>query len=152
MDFFKTFVKSRERLEKVLIDKKVIITQALQIARSKVRFERACDLFEFLIKKCAEGHDVTDEEVVKVMVPNSDPKILAINQNASSAGFSNDTKSQIYLRESVRAALKCKICNGLIEPKRSISYDHIERVRDGGLGNAHNGQMTHPYCNTSIKN
>jgi hypothetical protein len=39
-----------------------------------------------------------------------------------------------------------------MEPKKSVSYDHIERVRDGGSGDLDNIQMAHPYCNTGYKN
>ncbi|WP_394347967.1 HNH endonuclease [Ilyomonas limi] len=29
--------------------------------------------------------------------------------------------------------------------------DHIIRKLDGGLGTIENGQLTHPFCNTEIK-
>ena len=34
---------------------------------------------------------------------------------------------------------------------KSASYDHIVRRENGGLGDTENGQITHPYCNQSIK-
>ena len=51
----------------------------------------------------------------------------------------------------MKNGLKCKICNGFIH-KNSITIDHIERKEDGGKGNSDNGQLSHPYCNTTFKN
>ncbi|WP_373366665.1 HNH endonuclease [Vibrio parahaemolyticus] len=43
------------------------------------------------------------------------------------------------------------MCNGYLDVDKSVSYDHIERVREGGHGMATNIQLTHPYCNQTIK-
>lgn len=59
-------------------------------------------------------------------------------------------KTVTYVREAIEKAIRCKICHARISP-RSISYDHIQRRADGGLGDATNTQMTHPYCNNSYK-
>lgn len=50
-----------------------------------------------------------------------------------------------------KKAPRCAICGGLLHT-HSISIDHIQRKRDGGLGCVENGQLTHPYCNTGVKN
>jgi hypothetical protein len=50
----------------------------------------------------------------------------------------------------VTKILECPICGGLLDVEKSVSYDHIRPIREGGLGVAENGQMVHPYCN-SIK-
>ncbi|WP_442944301.1 HNH endonuclease signature motif containing protein [Nostoc sp.] len=65
--------------------------------------------------------------------------------------FNTNKKSEIYIKDALKNALKCKICNGLIH-RNSISIDHIQRKEDGGLANLDNGQITHPYCNTGYKN
>jgi hypothetical protein len=38
------------------------------------------------------------------------------------------------------------------DPNKSVSYDHIVRVSEGGSGDQTNVQMVHPYCNTGYKN
>ena len=48
-------------------------------------------------------------------------------------------------------ALRCEICGGMIDAK-SITIDHKERKEDGGKGNVYNGQIAHPYCNSTYKN
>ncbi|MCV5626719.1 HNH endonuclease [Escherichia coli] len=43
------------------------------------------------------------------------------------------------------------MCQGYLDTEKSVSYDHIVRVREGGDGNSDNVQLTHPYCNQSVK-
>lgn len=149
--FFKKFTSARESMEMALIAKKPLITQALQIARSKTRYERSADLFNFLVGEFSQKRHPTDEAIVGVIIPNASSKILAISEGTKQAKFTQETKSQIYLRDSLKNALRCNLCRGLIEPIKSISYDHIVRVSEKGSGTPQNGQMTHPYCNTGIK-
>ncbi|MBL7020994.1 MAG: HNH endonuclease [Nitrospinaceae bacterium] len=65
--------------------------------------------------------------------------------------FNASRKSAVFIKESISTASRCKICNGLIH-RNSISIDHIKRKEDGGTADIDNGQLTHPYCNTGIKN
>lgn len=58
---------------------------------------------------------------------------------------------EVYIQEAYKKAPRCAICGGLLHT-HSISIDHIQRKRDGGLGCVENGQLTHPYCNTGVKN
>lgn len=150
--FFKTFTKNRKQIEDYLIENKSIITQALQIARSKTRFERSADLFERLVKTFDAGKKFTDEDIVQTIAPGSISKILAVQQSAGSSKFSDDTKSAIFIRDSLKTALVCPICHGLLDPSKSASYDHVTRVREGGVGSVDNGKITHPYCNSGYKN
>jgi hypothetical protein len=64
--------------------------------------------------------------------------------------FSDETKSMIFINKALNAALICPICNGKLNPNKSVSYDHIQRVSEGGEPD--NGDLVHPYCNTGIKN
>ncbi len=57
----------------------------------------------------------------------------------------------MYIREVISKANRCKICGGYIH-KNSLTIDHIKRKEDGGLGTIDNGQISHPYCNTTYKN
>lgn len=65
--------------------------------------------------------------------------------------FSTETKSEVFIREAIRNEIRCGICNGFVH-RNSITIDHKIRKRDGGRGNADNGQIAHPYCNTTYKN
>jgi hypothetical protein len=64
--------------------------------------------------------------------------------------FTTERKSAIYLREALDKAVRCKICNARIH-SRSISIDHVQRKQDGGVGSEENGQLSHPYCNSTYK-
>lgn len=46
------------------------------------------------------------------------------NPVANSDDFSRDVKSELFIKEALSSALKCKICNGYIHVN-SISIDHI---------------------------
>ena len=76
---------------------------------------------------------------------------LIIPNDSFSKDFDKNQKSEIFLNEALQNPPKCKICNGMIH-KNSISIDHIQRKADGGFATSDNGQITHPYCNTTYKN
>jgi hypothetical protein len=65
--------------------------------------------------------------------------------------FSDDAKSQAFISAAMKSALKCPICNGMLDPRKSVSYDHEVRVREGGTGDPNNARLAHPYCNTGVK-
>lgn len=65
--------------------------------------------------------------------------------------FSIDAKSEAFLSEVINNAPKCKICGGYLH-RNSISIDHKMRKREGGKGELKNSQLTHPFCNSGIKN
>lgn len=151
-EYFKKFCAKRGEMEQFLIDKKSLITQALQLARSKERFVRAKEMFGSIVSAFENGSAISDEELVRVIAPNARSAVLSLGISAPGKNFSEDTKSQIYIRDALRAALRCSLCNGLVEPLKAVSFDHIERKSEGGHGGIENGQMTHPYCNTAVKN
>jgi hypothetical protein len=63
--------------------------------------------------------------------------------------FSNESKSEVFMRLAESAIPRCFICGGFLH-RNSIQIDHVEEIENGGIGNADNGRLTHPYCN-SIK-
>jgi HNH endonuclease len=64
--------------------------------------------------------------------------------------FDSERKSAVYLREAISSAVRCQICGSRVHTK-SISIDHAQRKQDGGTANIDNGQISHPYCNTTYK-
>ncbi len=148
--FFKKFTERRSRIEAYFIEKKALITQALQIPRSVDRAARVSDLIKHFVE-ASEEVAFDDEAVVSVIAPNSISRLVAITQKSQSKEFGSETKSMIYIRESLKNAILCPGCKGYVDPSKSVSYDHILPVREGGLGDADNGQLMHPYCNSGIK-
>jgi hypothetical protein len=60
-------------------------------------------------------------------------------------------KAAAFQRQALSGAVKCSICGGYVH-KNSMQLDHDRRKRDGGLPIADNLSVSHPYCNSSVKN
>lgn len=65
--------------------------------------------------------------------------------------ITDDTKATLNFRDAISNATYCPICGGMLDPRKSVSYDHKIRVVDGGTGDISNVQRVHPYCNTGYK-
>jgi len=66
------------------------------------------------------------------------------------ARFQRATKSAVFLNDALEKALRCAICGGFMHSK-SMTSDHIERRADGGTNSPDNAQITHPFCNSTVK-
>lgn len=150
--FFGRFIQAREKIEEYLIANKPLVGALLQSVRSNNRVDKVESLIDAMINRVNSGFDLDDDFVIGVVAPANLSRVLTITGPESGSSFSKETRSSIYLRDSVVRALKCPICKGLLEPASSASFDHIERKGEGGNGSADNGQITHPYCNTGVKN
>lgn len=149
--YFRKFSKVRGRLERYLIINKAIINQAISQIYSNKRVINLRKMFEGLIESFYLEEEVTVDALLGYLELKG--KLVASELESSAAkDFSKDAKSEIYLKASLEAALQCPICEGYIDNTKSASYDHVQRKQDGGLGGVANGQITHPYCNSAIKN
>jgi hypothetical protein len=148
--FFKKFTTIRSKLEDILIKDKDLIATILQKHVSRRRVEKYSELLEKLINRLISGADVSETELI--IMGDLQGKIVAGTSNNNAKNFSDDSKSQVFIIAALSSAIKCPICHGYLDAEKSISYDHIERARDGGVGSINNCQLTHPYCNQSIKN
>lgn len=147
--WFRKFTKARGATERFLIDNKSVIGIVLQNLNKKARVPKMRDMFKYLVEECGAGK-TPDAQAVFSHIGLSG-KIYDLTATPRTVAFSDDTKSQIYYRQAIEKAHSCPICDGLLDVGKSVSYDHITRVRDGGFGSAENGQMVHPYCNTAMK-
>jgi len=147
-DFFKKYTVARGPFEEFLIANKFLISQAIVNIRSTSRVSRLVVLFESLIERFSKGELVSTKDVLSILRLQGE---LITREVGTSPSFSKETKSEIFLKNSLDSAIKCPICKGYIDPNKSLSYDHIQRISDGGDGRQDNGQMTHPYCNSAIK-
>jgi len=98
----------------------------------------------------SKGDEITESNIVDWAGLTG--KIVVGTEKTKSTNFSDDVKSKIFIRDTLKYSMTCPICHGYIDTNKSASYDHIIRKSEGGLGNIENGQITHPYCNQSIKN
>ncbi len=63
---------------------------------------------------------------------------------------STSSKSAAFIRLALETPTRCAICGAIVHAN-SVTFDHIERVREGGASNADNLQPTHPFCNSGVK-
>ncbi|SNX59354.1 HNH endonuclease [Nitrosomonas ureae] len=151
---FSLFTKFREPFEQFIQQYDYIVQQVVRKHRS------ASAAYPYITKL----YFVVLELLKKNIPVNELPKHILTNENFSyvtlsdqgleeitSKDFSREKKSEVFIREAIESAIKCSICGGLLH-KNSITIDHIKRKEDGGLGNPDNGQLTHPYCNSTYKN
>jgi hypothetical protein len=147
--WFKKFTHARKSVEKFLIDNKSLIGIVWQNLSKRQRIPKMRDMFNHLVAETNKGTKLTPAEVFSHIGLSG--RIYDMTVTKSTVAFDDDTKSQIFYREAIKKAHRCPICSGLLDPNKSVSYDHKTPVREGGLGSAENGQMVHPYCNTGIK-
>lgn len=148
-NFFKYFTEIRGRLESVLIEHKDLIATILQKSISNYRVPRYHDLLNSIITALKDNIEVGEKEIISLS--GLEGKIIAGDFKKTSVKISDDDKSKVFIDVALKNGIKCSICGGYIDVEKSVSYDHIEPVRDGGLGASENTQLTHPYCNQSVK-
>lgn len=147
--FFKEFSTVRGDLEKILVQKKSVINQGLSNVNSRQRIDRMAALIRGLFLDLKTKSNISDSTILQHL--GLEGKLGKIKILDAPAGFSDDTKSAIFLQQSLKKALPCPICGGYLDASKAASYDHIQKKSDGGDGTINNGQLTHPYCNSGIK-
>lgn len=148
--FFNKFTVVREKLETILIERKDLIATILQKHLSAKRVEKHELFLDQLIDYLHKNDIPSDTDIVNIAGLNG--KIVVGEFSELKKDFSDDDKSQVFIKSALSSAIQCPICNGYLDVEKSVSYDHIKRLQDGGSGSANNCQLTHPYCNQSVKN
>lgn len=149
--FFKNYIERRQKLEKTLIDHKPTIAAILQAYGSKHRVKNYAKFLDNLIEHIVDPtKEITEEDIVKLSGVSG--KVFVGAAAPKDIDFSDDVKSETFIRRALESAVKCPICHGYLDPNKSISYDHKTRKREGGSGESENCELTHPYCNQAIKN
>ncbi len=148
--FFTKFTNSRETIEKILVSRKDLIATILQKHLSKKRNAMYAKLIGELVRRISQGEEIMDAKIVEIT--ELEGKIVVGDFVSTETEFNDEAKSKTFLDRALESAIKCPICKGYLDPEKSVSYDHIVRQREEGTGNAENCQLTHPYCNQSVKN
>ena len=151
---FNNFIKVREQFESLLIEYDYLIQQIVRRYRSAIdSYPYVKDFYFVCISKLLEGKQTNN--IISEIIQMNEYLYLTKSETASQIivtnQFSNETKSEVFIKEALDSALKCKICGGYIH-RNAISIDHIIRKQDGGTGILENAQLTHPFCNSTIKN
>lgn len=147
--WFASFTERRSKIEDTLIANKTIITLLISALPSGRRAAGAKSVLNNVIDSSADGKTFNLDRLADEVGLRS--RLYSI-QAKPGTNFSDDTKNSVFLSTALATAPKCPICNGYLDPGKSVSYDHVLRKQDGGNGSDENCQLTHPYCNTAVKN
>lgn len=150
---FREFTRVRRAFEEFLLNHRILVNQVtVKYGSGPKGFSRLKELFVFVLDGLGAGN--TPEQIVEAMKIHAEFSFLQPAETMvweHGKDFGTDAKSAVFLRDALRDPLRCGICGGLVH-RNAISIDHIVRRQDGGLGEPENGQLTHPYCNTTVKN
>ena len=148
-NFFVLFSNVRNELETILVENKDLIATILQKHISNKRSDIFKELLLQIITKLDAGGCVNQDDLISFSKLSG--KLISGDVQGNTSKITDEQKSRLFINVALKNAQKCPICNGYLDIEKSVSYDHIERVREGGLGVADNLQFTHPFCNQSIK-
>ena len=149
----KQFIHVRKQFEEFLLANKLLVNQVVLRNGSGLKgYNQLYRLFRHCLDELLKGTPL--DKLHSTMVAVHEFSYLQPNEKGRTTkrkDFDEESKSAVFLRDSVQAALRCKICDCLLHIN-SITTDHIQRKADGGIGVVDNGQLAHPYCNTTVKN
>jgi hypothetical protein len=148
------FIRVRAKFE-ILIQKYDYLVQQINRRHRSVQssYKYISSFFNKNIELLNKGKNI-DESITQIIKEDSFNYLTLMTEKeitTNQKDFSSAKKSAIYIRDVIQNAPVCKICQGLIH-RNSISIDHIQRKKDGGVAEIDNAQLTHPYCNTGFKN
>ena len=150
------FIKLRKIFEKIYYSNSSLVQVTVRKNRSALAgMKNVSNFFFEILNKLELG--IQADEVINEIRRQSEFSYLPETNHEWTlfqevpTDFSNYQKSEVFITEALSKAPCCKICGGILH-KNAISIDHIERKQDGGKATIENAQLTHPYCNTGVKN
>jgi hypothetical protein len=149
---FKDFINVRKDFEKLLIKYDYLIQDINRQYRQGIN--SYIHIKDFINECIINLKNNSIDHTIKSVISNKEfnyLKLVTPSNNITSKDFTDERKSAVYIKEAIQNGIKCAICNGYIS-KNSITIDHIVRKEDGGAGSIENGQIAHPYCNSTVKN
>jgi hypothetical protein len=150
---FAKFIGVRRRFEDFILTHRMLVNQVtIKYGSGAKGYARLRDLLIWIIDSFQAGKD--EASILSSLTTHPDFSFLQPGEQddfTNRSEFNTEAKSSVFLRDALKDPLRCAICDGLIH-RNSISIDHITRRADGGKGTPTNGQVTHPLCNTTIKN
>jgi hypothetical protein len=152
----KNFTKVREAFEVFLLDNKDFISKIVHKFGSGDRSsEWFYKLYAKLFYALTSGEpwiklrDRLAEDKDFVFLTVASPPQEA--PSTKKTGFSRGVKTAAFFDEALPGAVRCSICKALVH-RNSMHVDHIERKQDGGGHTLDNAAVTHPFCNSTMKN
>lgn len=152
----KEFATSRGVFETFLLKNRGVISAVVHKLGSGPRsVPRVVELYSRVLELVQDGLD--SESILAHLEEQETFKFLSLlreeeRSTASDGGsdFSRNAKSAVFLKSALGSPSLCPLCGGLMH-RNSMTVDHMIRKEDGGQGTPSNGQMAHPYCNSTLK-
>ncbi|CAM3151978.1 hypothetical protein SPAN111604_06825 [Sphingomonas antarctica] len=111
-EWFKVFATPTRRLiEETLIEHKTIITLLISALGSRARIEGGRTMINLIIDSAKSGTAITPDAIAGALKLESRPYSI---QSKPGAEFSDDAKSSAFLRDALRQALRCPLCEGYL--------------------------------------
>lgn len=153
-DYYYKFTSIRKLFEDFIVKHKVFIKQITYTYGSGLKsYLRIFELFVFIIECLVSNKN--EQEILELLKSDERFKYLDYKEpeltETTRKEFTDETKSAVYIKSALATPNRCAICEGYMHVN-SISIDHAEDKKYGGLGNVDNGQLSHFYCNTGYKN
>lgn len=148
------FIKNRKEFENFLFENDSVVQRIIDTYRRGTQSAKhIAEYYIFVLERLDAGKDAKQIQKELLVTPKYHKLKLGFSDESdvAAADFNTGNKSEVFIRQSLQGAPRCAICGGYLH-LHSISIDHIQRKREGGTGSADNGQLTHPYCNTGVKN
>ncbi|GAA0861913.1 hypothetical protein GCM10009115_06450 [Sphingopyxis soli] len=154
----KAFTSIRRDFEDFLFAHKVFVSLTITRLGSGSRsLQRIADLYWALFEGFEAGN--TGEEIVAELVKQGDFVHLRQAEIPSPGavvlpgkkGASHESKSAAFIREAMANPVRCPICQAAVH-SNSITFDHLQRRREGGNNDGANLAPAHPFCNSGVKN
>ncbi len=147
------FIQIRQTLEEFLMSNRPLVSQVVRKFGTKSSgHTNLGEFYKQVFDLLREG--LSAPGVVEIIT--ADPRYSYLQPSESqyevkpASKFSIQVKSGVVMRELLTKASRCAICGGIV-PSQALSVDHKQRRQDGGTGHGDNAQLTHPYCNTGIR-
>lgn len=149
-DRFNEFIDIRKDFEEFIYKNDYIFDQFNRNLRStKKSSDGIKNMFLLIIDGLKK--ELSEKEIL-MLIKAKYININLVNEDEiiMNDSFNTNRKSETYISTALQSVVRCSICGGVVHVNPT-SVDHIIRKREGGLGAACNGQITHPYCNTGYK-
>jgi hypothetical protein len=147
------FTAVRSRFEEFLVNYRHFINQIGRTYGSGTKgLEPLFTMYKIIFKLLHEGRE--DAQIVEAIQRSDGLQFITViseEDKLHGRNFSKETKSGAMLKASLVGAARCSICRARLHVK-SISFDHVKRLADGGTGHPSNCAPSHFYCNTTFKN
>jgi hypothetical protein len=140
------FSAVRGELEKIFINYKNEISDIQHRGGAGVKStskisETIQDIVEILINE--KNMEVAESKISEFL---GTPKKTEKKKNTGRS-FTTKSKAEINIREMLISSVKCQICDGIVDLKQSVQYDHIDHYSKSLNSSPTNGRPTHPFCN-----